>query len=186
MTFKIQNNVRVVSVLDANWTNKFSLSWGTLRFRSWYNNIVVLHNNWLKILASLVMSFWINLVGIIVLSKQFFQFLPRRVWVSDQSEAKGVIIVTRREWLQRAARLFEVGYCSPFEVVTWQVPCIISTWRLLYWLWYFPSHCCHDISLYLKQVFLRISRRQQSHQRSLSLNLWPKPFILLFFFFDFQ
>ena len=27
-------------------------------------------------------------------------------------------IVNRGEWLGRAARLFEVGYCSPFWVVT--------------------------------------------------------------------
>lgn len=85
MKFKIQNNVRMVSVLDANWTNKFSLSWGTLRLRSCYNNKVVLHNNWLKILASLVMSFSLFQImnldlssWYIGLSKQFFQFLPNR------------------------------------------------------------------------------------------------------------
>ena len=30
----------------------------------------------------------------------------------------GLTIVNRGEWLGRAARLFEVGYCSPFWVVT--------------------------------------------------------------------
>ena len=35
---------------------------------------------------------------------------------------------SRGEWLERAARLFEVYYCLPFWVVTWQGPCTTSTW----------------------------------------------------------
>ena len=38
-------------------------------------------------------------------------------------------IVNRGEWLGSAARLFEVCYCSPFWVVTWQEPCTTATWR---------------------------------------------------------
>ena len=41
----------------------------------------------------------------------------------------GLFIVNRGEWLGSAARLFEVCYCSPFWVVTWQEPCTASTWR---------------------------------------------------------
>lgn len=58
--------------------------------------------------------------------------MPRKDWRDHWFHASIDLvssIVNKGEWLGRAARLSEICHCSPFWVVTWEVPCRTSTWR---------------------------------------------------------
>ena len=49
-----------------------------------------------------------------IISEASTEWQQRRMYFVELHSS----IVNRGEWLGRAARLFEVGYCSPFWVVT--------------------------------------------------------------------